>query len=68
MMIVCFVVYTKSLNCCIVLLSGHDMESYLSRDEDRGGITHSVKDARTIGSAYDLYLQSVVQSLFTYYV
>ncbi|KAL0695043.1 hypothetical protein Bca4012_062223 [Brassica carinata] len=30
---------------------------YVSRDEDRG-IPHSVRDTRTIGSAYDLYLQS----------
>ncbi|CAH2036648.1 unnamed protein product [Thlaspi arvense] len=37
---------------------GHDMHSYLSRDEDRF-IPHSVTDTRTIGSAYDLYLQSV---------
>nr|VDD37202.1 unnamed protein product [Brassica oleracea] len=39
--------------------SGHDMHSYVSRDEDRGG---AVKDTRTIGSAYDLYLQSVQTS------
>uniref|UniRef100_A0A1J3H2F9 RRM domain-containing protein n=2 Tax=Noccaea caerulescens TaxID=107243 RepID=A0A1J3H2F9_NOCCA len=37
---------------------GNDMHSYMSRDEERS-IPHSVKDTRTIGSAYDLYLQSV---------
>ncbi|KAG5379084.1 hypothetical protein IGI04_026926 [Brassica rapa subsp. trilocularis] len=41
---------------------GHDMHSYVSRDEDRGGNPHAVKDTRTIGSAYDLYLQSVQTS------
>ncbi|CAN7050580.1 hypothetical protein BRARA_G01104 [Brassica rapa] len=40
----------------------HDMHSYVSRDEDRGGNPHAVKDTRTIGSAYDLYLQSVQTS------
>ncbi|KAG2321060.1 hypothetical protein Bca52824_014273 [Brassica carinata] len=40
---------------------GHDMHSFVSRDEDRGN-PHSVKDTRTIGSAYDLYLQSVQTS------
>lgn len=38
------------------------MHSYMSRDEERS-IPHSVKDTRTIGSAYDLYLQSVVNIL-----
>ncbi|KAG7597808.1 RNA recognition motif domain [Arabidopsis suecica] len=42
--------------------SGHDMHSILSRDEDRG-IPHSVKDTRTIGSAYDRYLQSQTPSV-----
>ncbi|WZY98485.1 hypothetical protein YC2023_070814 [Brassica napus] len=34
---------------------------YVSRDEDRG-IPHSVRDTRTIGSAYDRYLQSAQTS------
>ncbi|KAH0868693.1 hypothetical protein HID58_075715 [Brassica napus] len=42
-----------------ILQTRHDMHSYVSRDEDRGG---AVKDTRTIGSAYDLYLQSVQTS------
>ncbi|KAL1193042.1 Nuclear speckle RNA-binding protein B [Cardamine amara subsp. amara] len=37
---------------------GHNMP----RDEDRGIIPHSVKDTRTIGSAYERYLQSVQTS------
>ncbi|CAN8292070.1 unnamed protein product [Cochlearia groenlandica] len=37
--------------------SGHDPRGYLPRNEDRD-TSHSVKDTRTIGSAYDLYLQS----------
>ncbi|KAJ0085060.1 hypothetical protein Patl1_08100 [Pistacia atlantica] len=37
--------------------SRHERHSYLSRDDDRGE-HRSVKDTRTIGSAYDRYLQS----------
>ncbi|VYS46773.1 unnamed protein product [Arabidopsis thaliana] len=40
------------------LIPSGDMHSYLSQDEDRG-IPHSVKDTRSIGSAYDRYLQSM---------
>jgi len=55
------------LNCLIFLfvegtpylIPSGDMHSYLSQDEDRG-IPHSVKDTRSIGSAYDRYLQSMV--------
>ncbi|CAH8389967.1 unnamed protein product [Eruca vesicaria subsp. sativa] len=36
-------------------------DDYVSRDEDRG-ILHSVRDTRTIGSAYDRYLQSAQTS------
>jgi hypothetical protein len=54
------------LNCLIFLfvegtpylIPSGDMHSYLSQDEDRG-IPHSVKDTRSIGSAYDRYLQSM---------
>ncbi|XP_044475613.1 RNA-binding protein 2-like [Mangifera indica] len=37
--------------------SRHDMHSYLSREDDHGE-PRSIKDTRTIGSAYDRYLQS----------
>ncbi|XVE95678.1 hypothetical protein REPUB_Repub02eG0119400 [Reevesia pubescens] len=42
----------------------HEMHNYLARDDDRG--THlSVKDTKSIGSAYDRYLQSAQLSSFT---
>ncbi|XP_044510996.1 RNA-binding protein 2-like [Mangifera indica] len=37
--------------------SHHEMHSYLSRDDDHGE-PRSINDTRTIGSAYDRYLQS----------
>ncbi|XWS23574.1 hypothetical protein CRYUN_Cryun28dG0026600 [Craigia yunnanensis] len=42
----------------------HEMHNYLVRDDDRGGHL-SVKDTKTIGSAYDRYLQSAQLSSFT---
>ncbi|KAK6938287.1 RNA recognition motif domain [Dillenia turbinata] len=43
--------------------SGYEMQNYLSRDDDHGG-SRIVKDTKTIGSAYDRYLQnSQVSSL-----
>lgn len=39
--------------------SGVDVQNYLARDDDRGRV-HVVKDTKTIGSAYDRYLQSSV--------
>ncbi|XVE60153.1 hypothetical protein DITRI_Ditri05aG0104800 [Diplodiscus trichospermus] len=42
----------------------HEMHNYLTRDDDRGGHL-SVKDTKTIGSAYDRYLQSAKLSSFT---
>ncbi|KAK6940017.1 RNA recognition motif domain [Dillenia turbinata] len=45
------------------LPSGYEMHNYLSRDDDHGG-SRIVKDTKTIGSAYDRYLQtSQVSSL-----
>ncbi|XP_010260912.1 PREDICTED: RNA-binding protein 1-like isoform X2 [Nelumbo nucifera] len=43
--------------------SGHEMLNYLPRDEDRGG-TRVLKDTKTLGSAYDRYLQSAQLSSF----
>lgn len=43
---------------------GQQMHSYLARDDDRGG-PQSLKDTRTIDSAYDRYLKSVQGSSFT---
>ncbi|XVF37145.1 hypothetical protein REPUB_Repub19eG0120400 [Reevesia pubescens] len=40
------------------------MHNYLARDDDRGGHL-SMKDTKTIGSAYDRYLQSAQLSSFT---
>ncbi|PON31474.1 U1 small nuclear ribonucleoprotein A/U2 small nuclear ribonucleoprotein B'' [Trema orientale] len=37
--------------------SGHDRNNYLAHDDDRDG-TRVVKDTKTIGSAYDRYLQN----------
>ncbi|XP_022749556.1 RNA-binding protein 2-like [Durio zibethinus] len=42
----------------------HETHNYLARDDDRGGHL-SVKDTKTIGSAYDRYLQSAQLSSFT---
>ncbi|XVE55174.1 hypothetical protein DITRI_Ditri03aG0138600 [Diplodiscus trichospermus] len=42
----------------------YEMRNYLARDDDRGGHL-SVKDTKTIGSAYDRYLQSAQLSSFT---
>lgn len=39
------------------LPSGREMHNYLARDDDRSG-PQTVKDTKTIGSAYDRYLQS----------
>ncbi|XP_035541773.1 RNA-binding protein 2-like isoform X1 [Juglans regia] len=47
-----------------VLPSAHEMPNYLVRDDDRGG-PHAVKDTKSIGSAYDRYLQSAQLSSFT---
>ncbi|KAE8727840.1 MEG5 [Hibiscus syriacus] len=41
----------------------HGMHNYLARDGDQGGHL-SVKDTKTIGSAYDRYLQSAQLSSF----
>ncbi|XP_022773360.1 RNA-binding protein 2-like isoform X3 [Durio zibethinus] len=46
------------------LHAAHEMHNYLARDDDRGGHL-SVKDTKTIGSAYDRYLQSAKFSSFT---
>ncbi|KAG2665627.1 hypothetical protein I3760_15G016300 [Carya illinoinensis] len=46
------------------LPSGHEMHNYLVRDDDHGG-PRAVKDTKTIGSAYDRYLQSAQLSSFT---
>ncbi|KAA8546545.1 hypothetical protein F0562_002716 [Nyssa sinensis] len=37
--------------------SAHEMHNYLARDADHGG-PRAVKDTKTIGSAYDRYLQT----------
>ncbi|MBA0566218.1 hypothetical protein Golob_011057 [Gossypium lobatum] len=42
----------------------HEMHNYLARDSDRGGHL-PVKDTKTIGSAYDRYLQSAQISSFS---
>ncbi|GMJ15194.1 hypothetical protein like AT1G21320 [Hibiscus trionum] len=42
----------------------HEMHNNLARHDDQGGLL-SVKDTKTIGSAYDLYLQSAQLSSFT---
>uniref|UniRef100_A0A5B6Z716 Putative Nucleotide binding,nucleic acid binding n=1 Tax=Davidia involucrata TaxID=16924 RepID=A0A5B6Z716_DAVIN len=39
------------------LHSAHDMHNYLAQDDDRGG-PRVVRDTKTIGSAYDHYLQT----------
>ncbi|GMI90808.1 hypothetical protein like AT1G21320 [Hibiscus trionum] len=41
----------------------HEMHNYLARDADRGA-HHPVKDTKTIGSAFDHYLQSAQLSSF----
>jgi hypothetical protein len=41
--------------------SGYEVHAYLARDDDRGG-PRAVKDTKTIGSAYDRYLQNAVTS------
>ena len=41
-----------------VMPSAHVMPNYLSQDDDRGG-PRVVKDTKSIGSAYDRYLQNV---------
>ncbi|KAL4298044.1 hypothetical protein GQ457_12G016150 [Hibiscus cannabinus] len=46
------------------LHQSHEMHNNLARDDDQGGLL-SVKDTKTIGSAYDLYLQSAQLSSFT---
>ena len=56
---------TVHFTCKYYGLSYSDND-YVSRDEDRG-IPHSVRDTRTIGSAYDRYLQSAVQILYYSY-
>ncbi|XP_062097716.1 RNA-binding protein 2 [Humulus lupulus] len=43
--------------------SGHEMHSYFAHDDDRGG-NRVVKDTKTIGSAYDRYLQSAQNPSF----
>ncbi|XP_042492747.1 RNA-binding protein 1-like [Macadamia integrifolia] len=43
---------------------GHEMLNYLPHDDDRGG-PHAVKDTKTIGSAYDRYLQGAKPSSFS---
>ncbi|GAV85123.1 RRM_1 domain-containing protein, partial [Cephalotus follicularis] len=43
------------------LASGYEMHNSYPQDDDRGGVW-SVQDTKTIGSAYDLYLQSAVTS------
>lgn len=46
------------------LASGNEMHSYISREDDHTG--HRIlKDTKTIGSAYDRYLQSAVTSLLS---
>ncbi|KAK8628596.1 hypothetical protein V6N13_009183 [Hibiscus sabdariffa] len=47
-----------------VLHPAHEMLNNLARDDDQGGLL-SVKDTKTIGSAYDRYLQSAQLSSFT---
>ncbi|KAK8643142.1 hypothetical protein V6N13_012451 [Hibiscus sabdariffa] len=44
--------------------SALEMHNYLSRDDDQGGLL-SVKDTKSIGSAYDRYLQSANLPSFT---
>ena len=39
------------------LTSGNEMHNYIARDDDRTG-HRMLKDTKTIGSAYDRYLQS----------
>ena len=41
------------------LTSGNEMHNYIARDDDRTG-HRMLKDTKTIGSAYDRYLQSGV--------
>ncbi|KAK9944020.1 hypothetical protein M0R45_009604 [Rubus argutus] len=40
---------------------GHEMHSYLAQDDDLGG-PRAVKDTKSIGSAYDRYLQNKLMS------
>ncbi|XP_021910925.1 RNA-binding protein 1-like, partial [Carica papaya] len=54
------------VNLCVsnyadLLPSGHEIHGYLPRDDDRGA-RRSVKDTKTIGSAYDQYLQNAHSS------
>ncbi|GLT32159.1 hypothetical protein SLA2020_068450 [Shorea laevis] len=46
------------------LPAGQQMHNYLARDDDHGG-PQSVKDTKTIDSAYDRYLKSTQLSSFT---
>jgi len=39
------------------LSSGNEMHNYIARDDDRTG-HRMIKDTKTIGTAYDRYLQS----------
>lgn len=39
------------------LTSGNEMHNYIARDDDRTG-QRMLKDTKTLGSAYDRYLQS----------
>lgn len=41
------------------LASGNEMHGYIARDDDRTG-SLVIKDTKSIGSAYDRYLQSAV--------
>jgi len=41
------------------MASGVDVRNYLVRDDDRAG-PEVAKDTKTLGSAYDRYLQSTV--------
>ncbi|KAM5562378.1 RNA-binding protein 1 [Rosa sericea] len=47
------------------LYSGHEVRSYLARDDDLGG-PRAVKDTKSIGSAYDRYLQNGIYILFAF--
>lgn len=45
------------------MAAGVDMRNYLVRDDDRGGL-EAAKDTKTLGSAYDRYLQSTQMSSY----
>ncbi|RXH85577.1 hypothetical protein DVH24_009398 [Malus domestica] len=52
------------LFCIVNLSSGQEMHGYFAREDDLGG-PRTVKDNRSIGSAYDRYLQNAEMASYT---